>query len=258
MPIWAESFLKASETVRNVAYGLSIPHIIISSLAIGGCTSANAGIPDIFVAKFAGTSLRFGYIGICNNVAGNGNRTVCASTLGSSASFISDNLSTTEDAIRQVISLQNSASLLMPVISWISFGLGILSLICLRRFRWTGLVKSTQLFLWLSVLTSFTGAWAVTYIVAALASVNFRAKFAMEKGPALIALQWTTFALDLMITCLVYVITASPIEEKISTPASKSPPAKSAPPSKSPPPKGPPPKGPPPKGPPPKGPPPGS
>ncbi|RDL32539.1 uncharacterized protein BP5553_08995 [Venustampulla echinocandica] len=151
-------------------------------------------------------------------------------------------LSTSEDLIRETISVQNSASLVLPAISWVAFALGILSLILLRRFDWDGLAKATQILLWGSTACSFAAAWSVTYIVAAMDAATTGSRQArIVKGPALMALQWSTFAFVIFITCLVHIITTNPASSakatsKPSTPPTQPPPPKGPPPPTRPPP----------------------
>ena len=59
--------------------------------------------------------------GICYDVACNG--TICASTLGKFGSFLSNRLSAAQHTNIQVVTLQYSADLLIPAISWILFAL---------------------------------------------------------------------------------------------------------------------------------------
>ncbi|KAG9228694.1 hypothetical protein BJ875DRAFT_525830 [Amylocarpus encephaloides] len=201
--------IQTSESIRNVAYGLAIPQLILSSIALSGCTSSSAGIPNIFVAKYAGSSLRFSYMGICNDVPGNG--TVCASTIGASAVALSVALSTSESLMQETKDLQKSAGILLPVISWITFALGMTLLVLLRRFGRINLIMIIRVIFWISSACSFTAAWAVTYTVAALSTATAgNPQTSIIEGSAIVGLQWATFACGLLVAFLVHVVTTDP------------------------------------------------
>jgi type IV secretory pathway VirB10-like protein len=109
--------------------------------------------------------------------------------------------------------LQKSAGILLPAISWVTFALGTTLLILLRRFGRIDLIKIIRVIFWISAACSFTVAWAVTYIVAALSTATAgNAQPSIIEGSAIVGLQWATFACGLLVAFLVHVVTTDPKE----------------------------------------------